>query len=192
MLGSDCGKNSKMAESSTVVAVIDAIAKIATPLIAGAFLWKVSQFVEISRDQSARLSKVVEKRIELLEELFRNLTPLYQFGMRTSHWCGVTPENLLESELKIRFWMILGRVYFSGNTMVALNTFLGTIVVQVNELSKLQGGSTAVCSVYEKTGRHWNVDWDSLFNGAGNPSSIQVERAWNVLLDCLKSDIQGS
>ena len=136
----------------------------------------------IATDHEKRISlneRIIEKRVNIYEEIGKELNDIYVFLNQVGHWKEFTPEDIVNKKRNIDKIMYINRPYWSDSTFKKYNAFMAAgfeTWTGIGEDAKIK------THIYQfKELSQWNEDWSDYFSKE-NPSIPDIKATYSDLM----------
>jgi hypothetical protein len=134
--------------------------------------------------------KLIERRLELYEQMAPKLNDLFCFFMLVGHFKEIEPPDAIQRKRELdRIFHanapLFGREFaerYRSFIAVCFSTFFGT-----GEDAKLK--TDASRQRFERIHSGWKQEWDAMFTERAESSAEQVEAAYDSLMDCFAQEL---
>lgn len=141
-----------------------------------------------------RSQKLIDKRLELYDDIAPKLNLLYCFFMWRGNWKDTSPPIALKTKRDLDkvvniYWHLLGRSFYDSyrsyiHTLFSTFTGPGQDAKLRTEVSCGEGDRTKDCN-YD-----WNPQWSGYFVDREKCSSLEeVKKSYDHLMNCFKSSL---
>ena len=165
------------------------------PVSVVVFGWLLNRRLKHIEHRQWANQKLIEKRLQLYDELAPELNKLFCFYTFIGTWKEISPVDALNTkrtlDKKVHIYRyLLGDAFFSSYT-----SFIDMLFVQFQGDGKSASFKAKID--HEKWGSRkedisytWEKDWDSWFIEEGAPSSEKVRAGYNKVMKALSDTIE--
>ena len=164
------------------------------PVSVVVFGWLLNRRLKHIEHRQWANQKLIEKRLELYDELAPGLNKLLCFYNFVGSWKDISPKEALETkralDQKVHIYRyLLGEKFFS-----AYIRFIELLFKQWQGYGKSASFksniATTLGSRMDDSHYEWDSEWDSWFVEEGAPSFVEVERGYTKVMRALSDTIE--
>jgi hypothetical protein len=174
--------------------IVQLVVSVLTPVAVAAVGFFISRSVRTLEERQWFNQKLIEKRIELLDDVLPELNDLFCYFVWVGPWKALSPPDVLERKRALDRTFFSYKPFFPAATMDAYDAFVHSLFkmyagvgknAQLRTLLRSPNGSRDEVFLGE-----WNAEWADCFASDGDYTSIsEIHQKYDRLLAVLGADI---
>lgn len=168
--------------------IVKMIISALTPIIGGIIAWRLSKISKKVEKKQWTDQKIIEKRLEIYEDVVPKLNDLYCFYQKVGAWKSITPPRVIQIKRELDKAFHINNYLFKNDVLIIYNDFIDACF----ETYTGSGQGAKIIAEFQERKKYaaeWEGEWDALFSVSKEANTNETANKYKLLLQSFRNEL---